>query len=202
MSSQAPRWNQMIAASLEQLWRQLAPTDSLLPELAFDAVLSRADHGEFIECLPRLLEIVTLPGADPDVAVAVFDRLTANGWATWPDERRRPIERLLDLWWSTELALEPGEPAAHDVLGALVRLEQPVSRWLQPWLEDLDGPGARHFVALVADQLSSDRWAEVPDQREQVLAWTRSEPAVMGLTLVGGVHLDPGQLGLALDRML
>ncbi len=202
MNAEAPRWNQMITASLARLWHDLAPPDSLLPDLAFDAVLSRADHGEFIECLPRLLELVTLPGADPESAVAVFDRLEAHDWTAWPDDRRRPIEKLLDQWWATELALEPGEPAVHDVLAALIRLDQPVGRWLQPWLEALDGPGARHFVAMVADQLSSDRWAEYPDRREQVLAWSRSEPAIMGLTLVGGVHLEPGQLGQALDRML
>ncbi len=202
MNADAPLWNQMIAASLARLWADLAPVDSLLPDLAFDAVLARADHGEFVECLPRLLEVMTLPGADPETAIAVFDRLESAGWTEWPDRRRRPIEKLLDQWWATELALEPGEPPVHDVLAALVRLDQPVGRWLQPWLEDLDGPGARHFVALVNDQLSSERWAEFPDRREQVLAWTRSEPAIMGLTLVGGVHLDSGQLGQALDRML
>ncbi len=202
MSNDVPRWNQMITRSLAELWTIFAPKDSLLPDLAFDAVLARADHGEFSACLPRLLEIVTLPEADPEHAIAVFDRLELAAWTDWPDHERRPVERLLDLWWSTELALEPGNPPLHDVLAALARLDQPLGRWLQPWLEDLDGPGARHFVALVDDQLSSERWAEVPDRREQVLAWTRSEPAIMGMTLVGGVHLDPGQLGEALDRML
>lgn len=202
MTADAPRWNQLIAASLDRLWREFAPPDSLLPQLAFDAVLVRADDGEFLECLPRLLELVTLPGADPELAVAVFDRLESHEWTSWPDERRRPVEELLDRWWATHLALEPGDPAIHGVLAALVRLDQPVSRWLQPWLEDLDGPGARHLALLVRDQLTSARWNEVPDRRGQVLAWTRSEPVVMGLTLVGGVHLDPGQLGDALDRML
>ncbi len=192
----------MIASSLEQLWSDLAPAGSLLPDLGFDAVLARADHGEFMSCLPRLLEVATLPGADPETAIAVFDRLEANEWTSWPDRQRRPIEKLLDLWWATELALEPGIPPVHDVLAALARLDQPMQRWLQPWLEDFDGPGARHFVALVIDQLSSQRWAELPDRREQVLAWTRSEPAVLGLTVIGGVHLEAGELGEALDRML
>jgi hypothetical protein len=136
------------------------------------------------------------------LAIAVFDRLEAAGWHDWPDADRRLVDDVLDLWWATELQLEPGEPSVHDVLAALARLHPPMIRWLDPWLRDLDGPGARHLVRMVADQLSSVRWAERPDRRAQVVAWTRSEPVVIGLTLVGGVHLEPGQLGDALDRML
>lgn len=196
------RWNDMIDQSIRGLWATVGSADSLLPDLAFDAVVARADHGEFAACLPRLLELSTAPRADPDLAVAVFDRLEAHGWTGWPDDRRRQVEHLLDLWWATLLRSDPGIPALHEVLAALVRLDQPVRRWLQPWLEDLDGSGARHLVLLVADGLSSQRWAEVPDRRGQVLAWTRSEPVLMGLTLVGGVHLEHGELGEALDRML
>lgn len=197
-----PRWNEMIDGSIRALWTTFGSSDSLLPDLAFDAVLARADHGEFPESVPRLFELGTAPGADPDMAVAVFDRLEGQDWSNWPDGRRRPVEHLLDQWWAMLLRAEPGVPAVHEVLAALVRLNQPVIRWLQPWLEDLDGPGARHLALLVINELSSPRWAEVPDRREQVLAWTRSEPVLMGLTLVGGVHLEPGELSEALDRML
>lgn len=205
--SETIRWNEPIAESLQRLWLEMSPARSLLPDLAFDAVLARADHGELRACLPRLLELVTLPGADPELAMAVFDRIgslsaSALPASVWSTRDRTMILDLCDLWWETELALEPGEPAVHDVLSALVRLDVPVVRWLEPWLRNFDGPGARHLIRLVADGLHSARWHDVPDRRQQVLSWTRTEPVVIGLTLVGGVHLEPGELGDALDRML
>ncbi len=194
--------NQRVTAALDDVWSRFGSRDSLFPNLALDAVLVRAEHGELRASLPRMLELATRPLGDPEVAVAVFDRLENAGWSDWDASDRRTIERVLDQWWLTELALEPGEPALHDVLAALARLDIELIRWLEPWLCDLDGPGARHLARMVEDQLSSARWREIPDRRGQVLAWTRSEPVVMGLTIVGGVHLAPGQLGDALDRML
>ncbi len=194
--------NERVAGALDDVWSRFGSRDSLFPNLALDAVLVRADQGELRAALPRMLELATSPLADPEGAVAVFDRLEAAGWSDWAADERRSIERVLDQWWLTELALEPGEPALHEVLGALARLDIELVRWLDPWLRDLDGPGARHLASMVDDQLSWSRWQETPDRRRQVLAWTRSEPVVMGLTVVGGVHLEPGQLGDALDRML
>jgi hypothetical protein len=75
-------------------------------------------------------------------------------------------------------------------------------RWLAPWLDDLDGPAARHLATVVITQLPEAEWAAHQDERAQILAWCRSEPVVIGLTVVGGVHLDDGQLSDALDRML
>lgn len=201
-SRRPPARNEMMAATLDALWAALGPEDSLLEELAADAVLARARHGELRACLPRLLELATAAGASPELAVATFDLLERNDWDQWPRRERALVEAHLDQWWLTTLYLEPESPALHEVLGALVQLEIGVRRWLDPWLVELDGAGARHLVALVADGLSSPHWAQRPDQRTQVLAWTRSEPVIVGLTLVGGVHLGPGELGRALDRML
>ena len=54
----------------------------------------------------------------------------------------------------------------------------------------------------VDTQLPEAEWKSFGDERSQILSWCRSEPVVIGLTVVGGVHLDEGQLGAALDRML
>ncbi len=45
-------------------------------------------------------------------------------------------------------------------------------------------------------------WDGHDDQRRQVAAWTQTEPVVMGLTIVGGIHLDDGVLGRVLEVLL
>ena len=75
-------------------------------------------------------------------------------------------------------------------------------RWLGPWLDALDGPAARHLARFVIDGPTDPGWEASEDHAGQVLAWARTEPVLFGLTLVGGVHLDDGMLGEALDVLL
>ena len=82
----------------------------------------------------------------------------------------------------------------HHMLGVL---RQP-----KPLLVGLEGAGALHLADLAIGGLGSSAWDQQPDRRGQVLGWLASEPVILGLTLVGGVHLDDGQLGAALDVML
>lgn len=191
-----------LARALDRVWSALGDRSSLFPELPDDAVLARATSGEVVEAMPRLLELA-ISGAAPRMAITEpFDLLAASAWATWPAHQRTSIEDLVDTWWEwTRSGIDP-DIAPGRVLACLCRLGLPTIRWLGPWLDDLDGPAARHLAEVVIGQLPEPEWEAIPDQRSQVLAWCRSEPVVIGLTVVGGTHLEEGQLGAALDQML
>jgi len=62
--------------------------------------------------------------------------------------------------------------------------------------------GARHLAEVIVSRLPEAEWEGSEDQRSQILGWSRTEPVIIGLTVVGGVHLDDGQLSDALDLML
>ncbi len=178
------------------------PSDALLWDLEFDAVWARANHGEFDECVPRLLELVVADGCGDTDPWAVFAAFAERGREGWDDTKHRAMTGVADAWWSTLLRIYPYPPGIDEVLASLSQLDLPLVRWLHPFPELLDGPGAQHFADLVLHGLNSAGWDRVPDTRTQVEGWTRSEPAVMGITLVGGVHLEPGCLGAVLDRVL
>lgn len=194
-----------VELALNTAWDELGDRESLMPDLDADAVVARADTGELRSSAPRLLELALAGQGGRDGAHGLVRRLRPLLVDRGPE--RDAVIGVLDAWWRTTLALdvvEPGRssPAASLVLGALAQTDEPLVRWLEPWLADLDGPSARHLAALVLDGLVGDAWDLVPDKREQVLAWAASEPVIFGLTLVGGVHLDDGQLSDVLDRLV
>ncbi len=188
--------------AIDRVWDVLGDRSSLLSVLADDAVMARARSGEAKQALPRLLELAVVDELEHMSIVEPFDLLNAEGWTTWPDAERRAVEGLVDTWWTwTRTAIDPTiDPGL--VLACLCRLGVPLVRWLGPWLEDLDGPPARHLADVIISQLPEPEWEGFEDQRSQILGWTRTEPVVIGLTVVGGVHLDEGQLSDALDLML
>jgi hypothetical protein len=176
----------------------LALVDGLSPDVVWELVLG----GELERCTPRLMELMVKGAPVGPAPWRVLAVLAAGGWPTWNTGRRRAFTHLLDVWWATALEIHPFSPEVDEFLAALAQLDEPLVRWLQPLLESLDGAGAEHLADLVMSGLRSPGWEQVPDRRSQVLGWCRTEPVVIGLTLVGGVHLAEGRLGNALDVML
>lgn len=191
-----------LGRAVERLWDVVGDRTSLFPDLPDDAALARAGAGELKEAIPRLLELAIGGGAERMAIVEPFDLLRDADWTKWPAAERQAVEDVADTWWEWTRRSNDPRPAPGLVLSCLCRLGVPPIRWLGPWLDDLDGPAARHLADVVVSQLSEPEWAPIEDQRQQILAWCRSEPVVIGLTVVGGVHLDEGQLSDALDQML
>lgn len=191
-----------LAEAIDRVWDVLGDRTSLMPSLLDDAVIARARTGEVKEALPRLLELAVVDELEHVDIVEPFDLLAEVAWRRWPDAERRVIEDLLDTWWTwTRTAIEP-TIAPGRVLACLCRTGIPQVRWLGPWLDDLDGPPAQHLAEVIISQLPEPEWAGAEDERSQILGWSRTEPVVIGLTVVGGVHLADGQLSDALDLML
>lgn len=190
-----------LGAALDRLWNELGDRSSLFPSLPADAALARARAGEVVAATPRLLELAI--GSSPQMSpTEPFDLLRASSWDQWPTGQRRAVEQFADTWWESIRGANDPEPEPGLVLACLSRLGLPMVRWLGPWLDDLDGPAAGHLADVVISQLPEPEWRGYDDERSQVLAWCRTEPVVIGLTVVGGVHLSDGQLGAALDLML
>lgn len=191
-----------LAKAIDHVWDVLGSRDSLFPSLPDDAVMARARSGEPKEAMPRLLELAVVDGLEHLSITDPFDLLASSGWTAWPDADRRAIEQLLDTWWTwTRTAIDP--PVAPGlVLACLCRVGVPQVRWLGPWLDDLDGPAAQHLAEVVTRQLPQVEWEGFEDERSQILGWSRTEPVIIGLTVVGGVHLEEGKLSAALDLML
>ncbi len=192
-----------LQAAIEVAWESLGDRESLMPDLAADAVLVRANDGELLPAVPRILELAVTAEYGSVPAHELIARLAPVVDESGPS--RTVVLDVLDAWWNTTLALdvsEEGGRSAGEVLGALAHLNEPLVRWLGPWLVDLDGPAARHLAAFILSEGAGEAWDDVPDKRSQVLGWAATEPVVFGLTLVGGVHLDEGDLSDVLDRLL
>ncbi len=194
-----------VEEALTHAWDVLGDRQSLLPDLDIDAVVARADAGELEMATPRLLELAVHGRIGRESLHGLIGRVQPLLVERGPG--REAVIDVLDAWWAQTIALDPvdDDPAsmrARTVLGALAHLDEPLVRWFEPWLIDLDGPQARHLADLVTDGLSGSAWDEVPDKRQQVLGWAASEPVVFGLTLVGGMHLADGELSDVLDRLL
>lgn len=174
----------------------------VIDELSQKALWALANAGDLDRCTPRLVELLItgeLEVVEPWEVTGLFAR---DGWPTWSVAQRRAVLECGDAWWATLIQIHPLPPGVDAVLGSLALFDEPLVRWLQPLLVGLDGAGALHLADLAIGGLDSSAWDQQPDRRGQVLGWLASEPVILGLTLVGGVHLDDGQLGAALDVML
>lgn len=202
-----PGRSRRLTEAIDRLWATMADDYGLLPDLALDAVVARADRGELEAATPRLIELTVghhLPVAD---AAGVVDRLGRHRWDT---AGRAVVTEALDAWWLETLKRSPAEQAApyrtEVVLGVLVGFGAPMVRWLGPWLDELDGPGAAHLARVVLGGpdglVGGPAWDGKADQARQVLGWARTETVINGLTLIGGVHLDDGVLDRVLDRLI
>lgn len=191
-----------LGEAIDRLWDVFGDRTSLFSVLDSDAVLARAHAGEVRGALPRLMELIVADAVSPADRIESFDLLSSEDVAPWSRADRSAIERFADTWWRFTLETEQPAPPVDAVLACLVRLDAPLIRWLSRWLDELDGPAAHHLARTVIDGLDDPGWADHDDEREQILGWARTEPVVLGLTVVGGVHLDEGELSEALDRML
>jgi hypothetical protein len=188
--------------AIDRVWDALGNRNSLFPSLPDDAAMARAHAGETKQATPRLLELAVFDELEHMTIVEPFEMLAEAGWRSWPDTERRAVEALLDTWWTwTRTAIEPTVGPGR-VLACLCRTGISQVRWLGPWLDDLDGPPAQHLAEVIITQLPESEWEGWEDQRSQILGWSRTEPVIIGLTVVGGAHLDDGQLSQALDLML
>ncbi len=192
--------------AIEALWVTMADDYGLLPDLAVDAVLARADRGELAIASPRLIELVVGHELAVGDAAAVVERLGPHRWS---GSERALVTEALDAWWLETLKRQPDEQDERYptgvVLGVLVGFGAPMVRWLGPWLDELDGPGATHLATVILggpDGLAGPAWVDKGDEAGQVLAWARTETVINGLALVGGTHLDDGVLDRVLDRLI
>lgn len=190
-----------VADALDAVRRSFGEPQGLISDLPADATWARAKAGELIECTSRLLELWAAADLKPVPAQEVMGHL-ADNWSGFPPGGQRAIESLADALWKQTLTTHPSEPSADELLGQLIHLRLPMVRWLEPWLGLLDGPGAPQLADSVLRHNETDAWAAVPDARSQLEAWARSEPVVMGIAVVGGVHLDEGDFGALLDRLV
>ena len=192
-----------VSGALDAVWRLSAEDYGLFPELALDAARARAASGELEAATPRLLELVVGEREQPQDAAAVIAELGRHSWGA---SQRAALEEVLDAWWLEALMTEPADhrpPYSADViLGVIVGFGAPMVRWLEPWLAELDGPGAIHLGAMVLEGINGPAWAGKEDEAAQVLAWARTETVVNGLVMIGGTHLDEGVLGDLLDRLI
>lgn len=196
-----------LEAALLQLDDVFGPQQGLLPSLPGDAVMARlkaevaADNGsEARRSCCRLL--VLMVSGELDEHEVAIEGLMVAGWVGWPHTERTAVLAVFDAWWGTLLAIHPFEPGVDRALVVLSRLDVPLVRWLKPMLEAMDGPGANHVAEIILDRLADPGWNERPEIREEILSWCRTDPVVMGLTVVGGVHLPAGLLGSLLDELL
>lgn len=179
----------------------------LLPVLPIDAALARlgdADtKSEAMRYVPRLVELVVGHGLEIDQAVDTVDRLARGRWA---DQWRTAVVEVLDQWWIQALRRDPGDQPvrypASVVLGVVSGFGSRMSRWLAPWIDELDGPGAQHLADTILGGLEGPAWRGKDDEATQVLGWARTEPVVTGVSLVGAVHLDADISDRLLDRLL
>ncbi len=201
-----PARSTRLVAALATVWDTMADDYGLLPDLAIDAVLARAERGELEAATPRLLELTV--GHELSVAdgAAVVQRL---GRHQWDRGHRAAVLEVLDAWWLQTLKRLPAEQddryPTEVVLGTLVGFGEPMVRWLGPWLQELDGAGAAHLATIILggpDGLTGPAWLDKADEAGQVLAWARTETVVNGMTLIGATHLDDGVLGRVLDRLI
>lgn len=191
-----------VEKSLAQVRVTFGEPAGLLSDLAADATWVRARNGELIQCMPRLTELWA--NGELDGSVAAHDVLAeiSNKWNELSSAQARSIESLADTLWQRALMAHPSETSADELLGELVYLRLPMVRWLEPWLGALDGPGALQLSAAILQPSQTEAWAGQPDARQQLQGWAGTEPVVMGLTIVGGVHLDEGDLADLLDLLL
>jgi hypothetical protein len=198
---------------LEQRW---LPRTSLVVALEGDALLAwigaavdRGDDDAVRAAVPRLLRLAMADRLTPVPIWHALGTLHDAGWQRWSRADQDLVVGVLDSWWVATLIGHPSRPDVHEVLVAQTAARGAVRPLLDRWLTELDGPGAIHLAELVRDDvdpvagtLVHPGWGERPGAAREVVAWARSEPVVLGLTLVGGVHLEPGLLSEALDRLL
>ncbi len=195
--------------AIDSVWEHFGDRSSLLGELPADAVLARSRSDERRAAAPRILELLTSPQPLNALDVRTGRELMAEIVLLLDEpeltaDERSALMAVLDRWWAQTLmfdAIDDGLTASQ-TLALLAMIDAPLVRWLEPWLTDLDGAPARHLVALVQHGLDGEEWHDQPDLAGQVRGWTRSEPVIMGITLVGGVHLDEGDLSAILDELL
>jgi hypothetical protein len=195
-----------LTAALSALWTTMADDYGLLPDLAFDAVMSRArsdEPGETARCLPRLVNLMVDGELPIPEAVEVIALLEQDIWTV----RQRDLAvEVLDAWWFETLLRHPGEHPPHhqpdDVLGLLSRTRFRMVRWLQVWLLELDGPPAVHLASAIDSGLNGPAWDGQDDARNQVLAWARTETIVNGLALIGTTHVESALMSRVLDRLV
>lgn len=200
-------------AELAQRW---TPARGLVPALGPDALLSwidaAADRGDaeaVRAAVPRLLQLAVADQLAPVPTWEALAHLERAGWRDWPLAHRALVTEVLDGWWRATLIGHPSRPGAHEVLVAQAAARREVRPLLDRWLDELDGAGAIHLAEVVRHDLDPTSgllvhpgWAGLEDLSGQVVAWARSEPVIVGLTLIGGSHLDGDDLGQALDRLI
>ena len=191
-----------VSEAIESVWRAFGRSEGLISHLAPDAAWVRAQSGEFEACLPRLLELWAENALTTNPKAHEVLRATAEAWPELTSPQARSVEALGDVLWERVLTTHPSSPSADELLSQLVFLGLPMVRWLDPWLVSLDGPGAPQLADAIVRPAASEAWDLQPDYRQQLQAWAATEAVVIGLTVVGGVHLDEGDLAALFDRLI
>ncbi len=192
--------------AIQRLWATMADDYGLIAEIELDTVLARTktgDAADVVRGLPRLLSALVDGELSPVEGIEVMELLHRDHWS---DSSRSVMLDVLDAWWFDVLQRDSAEhhPGLRPdaVLGLLAHSPAPMVRWLHPWLDELDGPASTHLAEAVVAGFPSPTWAGREDERQQVMAWTRSETVVNGLTLVGATHIDSATMSRMLDVLI
>jgi len=182
--------------------REEFPTDRVLVnDLAADAAMAIAAT-DLEASLARLFELIAIDELGDREAYEVFDLVSGADWLAWDMPALQAIAAWADAWWLTALRSEPDTVNAGDVLGQLTHLGLPMVKWLTVWLDELDGLGSQHLAKFVIDGSDHRGWDGKRDEKEQVLAWARSEPVLNGIMMIGAAHLEAGQMAAILDKVV
>ncbi len=190
------------AIDFQPLWDAFGTEFGLLPELALDAVLARYRQGE-PACIPRIIELVCSRSVTVTESAAALRVLDLEPLSS---TQRRMVESVLDRWWLLALSVPNENGGVTDTLGILAGFGASVQRWLHVWLENFDGLGASLFVEAVLgyndDLPASGAWLDKQDEWTQFRQWCRSEPTVMGFTLLGGSHVRDSEMTAVLELIV
>jgi len=147
--------------------RDLTPT--ALAGYAADAIWTWGDVDDLKHLLPRLFEIVCFEGFEdrwPD-SEAVFRRLEAGGWSSWPEDERVAVRAVLRAWWTRRLHRSPYEDPydelVGDVTGAIVASGDDLATYLAEWAASAGRAPVVHFADLYCRNIARITRGEPPD---------------------------------------
>lgn len=190
-------WRRAEAVLRSEPLRALTADD--LHELSRRAMTTVGDVDLFKHVLPRLLELLTLPGgADAlDPSEVLHGKLLRAGVASWPEPERRALRAFTTAF--AVAALRAGPLAAELADG---RRTGDLASFLAAWREALPGSSeARRLLAELVEREEEEllvwrrltphaAWQLAPDDMQRVIDWLVGPPLRGALELAAAAERD------------